>query len=409
LNFYPVNETFRVSFGAPTFFFFLLLFRKMPVVLPGFLTGMVIVGFRVLLDQLMGENIDWTSSFQAHFSSFFYYFTYSFLFHLAKVNRFPNRPFIIGGIGITIELLSDLVELMMQYFVLGTTMTLAALNDMTIIAISHSFIVLSFFNVLKLYEAQSKERQIRKQNEHMLMLISNLYEESIHLKKTLINIENTTKKSYDLYKRLNSLKNGRVAIPIEEFRRQALKIAGEIHEVKKDNQRIFAGLAKLISDERFVDYMDVHELVGIIVRTNEKYARLLGKDIRFVLTVEGNHPPYHVFTILSIINNVVANAVEAIHTAGTITIGVDRERDSVAFRVGDDGPGVPPKHKYLIFKPGFTSKYDGSGNSSTGIGLSYVKEMVEQLGGDIALQGGLGGKGATFTIRLRVDRLTEEG
>ncbi len=37
--------------------------------------------------------------------------------------------------------------------------------------------------MIKLYEAQSRERQIRKQNEHMLMLISNLYEESVLLKK----------------------------------------------------------------------------------------------------------------------------------------------------------------------------------------------------------------------------------
>lgn len=76
------------------------------------------------------------------------------------------------------------MELIAQYIVLGTTITLAALNGMIIIAISHSFIVLSFFNMIKLYEAQSRERQIRIQNEHMLMLISNLYEESVLFKKT---------------------------------------------------------------------------------------------------------------------------------------------------------------------------------------------------------------------------------
>ncbi|MED2227653.1 ATP-binding protein, partial [Bacillus thuringiensis] len=32
---FPLNETFRMSFGAPTFFFFLLLFRRVPAVLPG--------------------------------------------------------------------------------------------------------------------------------------------------------------------------------------------------------------------------------------------------------------------------------------------------------------------------------------------------------------------------------------
>jgi len=243
------------------------------------------------------------------------------------------------------------------------------------------------------------------------MLISNLYEESIHLKKTLQDAENITKKSYDLYKSLDSLENEQLSFPIEDFRRQALKIAGEVHEVKKDNQRIFAGLSKLISDESFTDYMSIHELANIIVRANDKYARLLGKDIQFVYTVDGTHPHYHIYTILSIINNVVANAVEAIKDTGTITIDIDidKKHDSVEFRIGDNGPGVALKDKELIFKPGFTSKYDLNGNPSTGIGLSYVKEMVEELEGDVTFQDRPEGKGSIFIIRLSVDHLIEKG
>ena len=112
-----------------------------------------------------------------------------------KINRFQNRSLIIGFIGLIIEILSDTAELIIQYFVLETTITLGSLNEMIVIAFGHSFIVLSFFNMMKLYEAQSRERQIRKQNEHMLMLISNLYEETIHLRKTLKNAENITKES----------------------------------------------------------------------------------------------------------------------------------------------------------------------------------------------------------------------
>ncbi len=48
--------------------------------------------------------------------------------------------------------------------------------------------------MMKLYEAQSREKHIKKQNEHMLMLISNLYEDAVHLKKTLQDAENITKK-----------------------------------------------------------------------------------------------------------------------------------------------------------------------------------------------------------------------
>lgn len=406
---FPLNETFRMSFGAPTFFFFLLLLRKMPAFLPGFLTGTVVVKFRILLDFIMQENFDWISSFQIHYPSFFFYFTYACLFYLTKINRFHDRPVIIGLMGFVIEILSDCIELIVQYFVLETTITLAALNEMIVIAFSHSFIVLSFFNMMKLYESQSRERQVRKQNEHMLMLISNLYEESIHLKKTLKDAENITKKTYDLYKSLDGLTNEQGSPAIEDLQRHALHIAGEVHEVKKDNQRIFAGLSKLISDESFTDYMSIHELVNIVIRANEKYAHLLGKDIQFVCMIEGKHARYHIYTILSIINNVVANAVEAINETGIITIGIDKKQDSIQFRIGDNGPGITSRYKELIFEPGFTSKYDDAGNPSTGIGLSYVKEMVEQLQGEVTFQDGPEGKGTIFKIRLRVDHLVEKG
>ena len=59
--------------------------------------------------------------------------------------------------------------------------------------------------------------------------------------------------------------------------------------------------------------------------------------------------------------------------------------------------------------PGFTSKYDDLGNPSTGIGLSYVKEMVEQLEGDVTLEDRTEGKGSIFIIRLGIDHIISKG
>lgn len=410
LNFYPINASFRISFGVPTFLFFLLLFHKIPTILPGFLTALNIVGLRIFLEFITEEHFHLAASFKSNFSSFFFYLAYACFFSLTKVNRFYNRLILVGIIGILIELVSDMIELTVQYYVLGTTITLPALSEILIMAISHSFIVLSFFTIMQFYEAKERERHIRKQNEHMLLLISNLYEESVHLKKTLLNAENITKKSFDLYKRVSDLNNEKTLADYgEEIGRQALKIAGEVHEIKKDNQRIFAGLSKLISDESLADYMDIHELASIIKRTNEKYAVLLEKKIQIVYSIKDDHPFYHVFTLLSIINNIVANAVEAIIDEGTITIDIERDQDFIEFRIEDNGPGISPKRKNAIFKPGFTSKFDSSGNPSTGMGLSFVKDMVEQLEGTITVEDPLEGTGLVFMIQLPVDRLIKKG
>lgn len=83
--------------------------------------------------------------------------------------------------------------------------------------------------------------------------------------------------------------------------------------------------------------MSVHELVNIIIRANTKYARLLEKDIQFVYKIDGVHPHYHIYTILSIINNIVTNAVEAIQGMGTITIDINKDHHFVEFQIGDNG------------------------------------------------------------------------
>jgi two-component system sensor histidine kinase YcbA len=407
IKFYPLNETFRVSFGPPVFFFFLLLLQKTPAVLSGILTGTIVVKLRILIDFIQQENFDWTSSFLVQYPSFFFYFTYSCLFYLVKTNRFHNRPLIIGFLGLIIEILSDCVELIIQFFVLQTTITFADLNEMIMIAFAHSFIVLSFFNMMKLYEAQTRERQIREQNEHMLMLISNLFEETVHLKKTLKNAENITRESYHLYRNLKEQEKEQNVFK-QQFSQKVLRIAGEIHEVKKDNQRIFAGLSKLITNESLKDYMTAAEIIQLIIQINKKYAVSLGKDIKFLYSVEGNHPNYHVYTVLSLINNLVANAVEAIKEKGTVSLSLGKLNDTAEFQIADSGPGISPKYEDAIFKPGFTSKFDHLGTPSTGIGLSYVKEVVKDLGGEIIFQN-KHNIGVVFLIKLPINNLIQKG
>lgn len=80
----------------------------------------------------------------------------------------------------------------------------------------------------------------------MFMHLSNLYVESIHLKKTLQNAEMITQEAYQLYRNLQKTNMENGERDIVEYSKKVLKIAGEVHEIKKDNQRIFAGLSKLL-------------------------------------------------------------------------------------------------------------------------------------------------------------------
>ncbi|MGM0878575.1 MAG: sensor histidine kinase [Bacillota bacterium] len=154
--------------------------------------------------------------------------------------------------------------------------------------------------------------------------------------------------------------------------------------------------------------MNATDLIQLMIRINEKYAISLGKDIKFLYSVEGNHPNYHVYIVLSLINNLVANAVEAIKEKGTVRLSLRELSDTVEFQVSDSGPGIPRKYEDVIFKPRFTSKYDHFGTPSTGIGLSYVKEVVKNLGGEIIFHNKQN-HGVIFSIKLPISNLIQKG
>ncbi|ACM12242.1 sensor histidine kinase [Bacillus paranthracis] len=402
LNFHPFNDTFRVSFGTPLFFFLLLFLRRIPAAAAGILVGICVVLFRVCLDWVMQGSFHMTESFYLRYPVFFYYFIYGSLFSLCRVNKFHQKPIVIGCLGISIEIVASMSELAFYHMlVLGTTITISEVNKLIIIAIFRSFFALGFLNMMNLYETKLKESQVRKENEKMFMHLSNLYVESVHLKKTLQNAELITQEAYQLYRNLQAND--------DSSSKTALKIAGEVHEIKKDNQRIFAGLSKLLLDKNVAEYVEGHELTEMIVRINEKYAEMLEKDIRFSKHIEGEHAAYHVYTVLSIFNNLVANAVEAIEDRGLIRIKLYKREKNVIFEVIDDGPGITQKYKKLVFKPGFTSKYDQTGTPSTGIGLSYIDEMVTELGGEVRLEDNENGNGCKFIVCLPECSLKREG
>lgn len=409
IKFYPFNEIYRVSFGPPVLFLFLLALRKIPPVLCGALAGMSVLTFRIFLDVLFLQPFNWQTSLHDNFPSFFYYFTYSLVFFVLKIHQFNHRPWIIGFLGIVTEFAAGMIELFVESLAFGMVIPLDAIYNILIIAIFRSFFVIGLFSTIKFHESKLRETEIQKQNEHMMMLVSNLYEETVLLKKSLQHAEEITKQSYSLYKDLQDIKEGKKGLSWEGIPQQALKIAGEVHEIKKDNQRILSGLSKLITEESFLDYLDIQSLLSAIVRTNRNYAELLGKNIEFDFTYSGSHPTYHVYTFISIVNNLVSNAVEAIKEPGKITITADQEQDWLKIRIRDNGLGIPDRYKDVIFKPGFTLKFDSTGKSSTGIGLTYVKELVEELEGNVMLENTENGRGASFIIHLPIEKMTRKG
>lgn len=409
LKFYPFAgefTTFRVSFGSPAFLFFLLWLRSTSFLTSGLLAGFSVLVFRMVLDMGI-SNIPWNTSFYLQIPAFCYYVTYAFIFYMAKVDNVYSQPLRIASWSIIAEITASIVELLLAPIYVGIigVITFPIITRILLIAIIRSFFVLSFFFIMRLRQIEFVAEHQKEQNKHMLLLISSLYKELVQLTKSQQNAESITRDCYTLYKDLQSGQ----PFNKDELTQNILSIAGQVHEIKKDNQRIYASLTQLISEGKLNDYMNAAELAEIIVQSHQKYAQTLNKSIKFNLTVDTILPSLHVYTVLSIVNNLVSNAVESIKDSGFIKIGFKLIDDNIEFWVSDNGPGIPPKKRKLIFKPGYTTKFDISGNPSTGMGLSYIKDLVNNLNGSITVLDTSHTNETVFVIKLPLKAVTKEG
>lgn len=105
------------------------------------------------------------------------------------------------------------------------------------------------------------------------------------------------------------------------------------------------------------------------------------------------------------LTNLIVNARDAMPQGGNITVSVSRKltTDSrtnqagqwISLEVKDSGPGIPQELQHRVFEPYFTTKGPEQG---TGLGLAQVLGIVQDHGGQIALQSDA--SGTIFTILL---------
>lgn len=106
--------------------------------------------------------------------------------------------------------------------------------------------------------------------------------------------------------------------------------------------------------------------------------------------------------LLTVIDNLISNAVKYTPRGGNIHITLDREYDRLRLDVADDGPGIAAGDRGRLYEP----FYRGSGShdgriSGSGLGLSIAQEYVAAHGGEITLLESARGAHFRVTLPLR--------
>lgn len=365
------GEDFRFGLGSITFFLLVLIRPPAFLLLTGSITGLAVVIARMIQDALLyGDSL--ALSFSVHAPAFLFYFLFALGLRMINIEKYKATPFLLGGFGVGFEFIANGAEhLVRNWFIHEENLGSREWGLLLGVAVLRSYFVVGLFSSIAMTEQ-------KKRMEEMLGLNSELYAETLYLQKSMNHIEQITASSHDLYRKLKQHDMKLLSV-------QALHIAQEIHEVKKDSQRILAGL-KNVTEGKKDDPILLSEVLQLVIHANEKYSELLRKRIHFSISAASDFETDQQIPLLAVLNNIVANAVEAILDKGEIHIRMYEESSSTYFSIKDSGKGISEEEISIIFEPGYTTKYNDKGVAATGIGLSHVNEIIQTLAGEIHVE-----------------------
>ena len=376
------EEPFRFGLGS-IIFFLATIIRPTSILKTGVVTAVTVFLFRLLLDVYIYD----ASSFIEHIPAALFYITFAVLLHIARLDRFRTDPVRLGFYGAVLETLANTVEqLAITLLITGQLILLDDYLLFIAVAVLRSYFVAGLFSAMALSEE-------KRRTEQLLGIGADLYAETLYLQKSMRQMEKITADGFELYKQLKESDN-----PLYF---KALMLSQEIHEVKKDSERIYAGLSKIITAEHTDTYM-LSGLLQLIIESNVRYGEFLHKDIRFEVAFEEDFETKEHILLLAMLNNIISNAIEAIEEEGFIKLAVETNKETTVFTIENNGPCIPDYVLPVIFDPGYTTKFSETGKPSTGIGLSHVQTIVQRLEGTMEVSSA---DTTVFTITLPTYKL----
>ncbi|MGJ4927348.1 ATP-binding response regulator [Bradyrhizobium sp. HKCCYLS2038] len=191
-------------------------------------------------------------------------------------------------------------------------------------------------------------------------------------------------------------------------------ITSQVGHIRDAAKRLTSMVDHLISDA-MADAFDItirREPVDIaaLVREVAEANQPLALNKQQVIAVSA---PPHLSTMCDIdrireaIDNLLSNAIKYSPIGGSITVHAADDGDNTVISVTDQGAGLSPEDLGRLFgRFQRLSAKPTAGESSTGLGLSIVKRIVDMHGGDVTANSDGPGSGSTFTITLPAAELS---
>ena len=200
---------------------------------------------------------------------------------------------------------------------------------------------------------------------------------------------------------VDSIKNPKIIGDKEKIIRYA-------NMIRHENKRMHAQVENVLQISKLeknqldldMDVVDVHELieeaiihVDLIIADRKGYVK--NHFEASLSEVMGSQ-----FHLLNVFTNILDNAIKYTEGEPKIDIYTENGRNSVIIKIADQGIGMNKNIQRKIFNKFYREQTGNIHNvKGHGLGLSYVKSIVDKHNGNIYIESEKG-KGSTFIVKL---------
>jgi signal transduction histidine kinase/CheY-like chemotaxis protein len=185
-------------------------------------------------------------------------------------------------------------------------------------------------------------------------------------------------------------------------------VTAQVEHIRDATRRLTSMVDHLISDAMADAFdisirrepVDIAGLVREVVDANQPLAANKQQ------TISVSAPPNFVTLcdtdrMREAIDNLVSNAIKYSPIGGKISVVVSHDQNKTIIRIADQGAGLSPEDLGRLFgRFQRLSAKPTAGESSTGLGLSIVKRIIDMHGGQVTADSAGPGQGSTFTVTL---------
>ncbi len=393
---------FRITFAIITMGAFLYLYRRPNPVLTGVVVGITIYLLQLIFVIVRGGSLE--NMGYGFIPEIFFYVVYAIIFYFGIYKPRTEDLEKMFLIAVTGDFSANFFEVVLRINFFHQDFLPSQFFILFLVALVRSLILVLILKGARLYRLLLLKEEHESRYQRLLHMIMLLKDEMYWLEKNKAKIEESMTEAYQLFEWLKD--SGR-----PELARKALRVASDVHEIKKEYDLLTRGFKEVTDESLEVNQMKFSHMLKILKNTMNYEIGDLDIVIDLEYAYSEDFTTARHYELMSVLRNLISNSIDALEGIknGRIQVAHRKVEGRHHFLVSDNGAGIDARRLKEIFSAGYSTKIDyASGEINRGLGLSLVKEIVEKrLRGTIAASSEKGG-GARFEVIIRSEDIEVE-